>query len=328
MSNNSGGGYWINESIKDDQFDDLYTIGPELGRGTNSIVNKCTSCLTGEAWAVKTVNKRAQKHCRGEVVKEIGLLLRLSHPNLIRLKEVFETPTKLQLVLALAKGGELFDSIETRGTYTEKEAAHIMRDILEAVQYMHKNGVTHRNIKPENLLLEDLKDIPKIKLTDFGLAVIQEKDVQMNMVCSSPDYSAPEMLHGIPYTEAVDLWSCGVIAFVLLAGYEPFLDLNGETYKRVMKVDYTFDERACPEISENAKDFIRKMLQKDPKKRMSAAAALNHPWVKGKAAKNTHLLQTQESIKDFNARRKFKSLTHCAMLGAWITRDMPDEETT
>ncbi|XP_060080804.1 calcium/calmodulin-dependent protein kinase type IV-like [Ylistrum balloti] len=306
MSNSSGGGYWINESIKDELFEDRYTIGPELGRGTNSVVNKCTSRLTDEAWAVKTINKRTHRCSRGEVEKEVGLLLMLSHPNLIRLKEIYETPTQLQLVLELAKGGELFDSIETRGTYTEKEAAHVMRDILEAVRYMHEKGIIHRNIKPENLLLEDLKDIPRIKLADFGLTMIQEKDVQMNMVCSSPDYSAPEMLRGISCSKAVDMWSCGVIAFVLLTGYEPFLEVNGDTYKRVIKVEYSFDDNICSEISENAKDFIRKMLQKDPKKRLTATTALRHPWVRGVAAKNTCLLQTQESIKDFNARRKFK----------------------
>ncbi|XP_033750091.1 calcium/calmodulin-dependent protein kinase type IV-like isoform X2 [Pecten maximus] len=327
MSNSSGGEYWINESIKDEPFEERYALGPELGRGTNSIVNKCTIRLTDEAWAVKTINKRTRP-CRREVEKEIGLLLMLNHQNLIRLKEIYETETHLQLVLELAKGGELFDSIEIRGTYTEKEAAHIMRDILESVRYMHEKGVIHRNIKPENLLLEDLKDIPRIKLTDFGLWTIQEKEVQMNMVCTSPDYSAPEMLRGLPCSKAVDLWSCGAIAFVLLAGYEPFLDVHGDTYKRVIKVDYSFDENICSEISENAKDFIHKMLQEDPKNRMSAAAALRHPWVRGVAAKNACLLQTQESIKDFNARRKFKSLTHCAMLGAWITRDLPDVETT
>ncbi|KAK7116130.1 uncharacterized protein [Littorina saxatilis] len=296
--------YWIKESIRDKAFEDFYSLGKELGRGATSCVFKCEQKGTGMNWAAKIINKNVDKKV---VCAEIGILLRLYNPYVIRLKEVFETPTQIFLVLELVTGGELFDRIVTRGYYTEKDAARAVCDMLHGVQYLHANGVVHRDLKPENLLYESMTDDSKLKIADFGLSRIIEPEVQMSTVCGTPGYCAPEVLKGQPYTPSVDLWSVGIIAYILLCGYEPFFaESEPEMFRKIIKGDYVFDNEYWEDIGENAKDLVRRLLVLEPKKRLTAAEALKHPWVKGSAAKNEHMESAMEKIKVFNARRKLK----------------------
>lgn len=313
--------YWIKESIRDKAFEDSFLLGKELGRGATSCVFKCEQRGTSMNWAVKIINKNVDKKV---VCSEIGILLRLFNPFVIRLKEVFETPTQIFLVLELVTGGELFDRIVTRGQYTEKDAARAISDILHGVQYIHANGVVHRDLKPENLLYECMTDDSKLKLADFGLSRIIEPEVQMSTVCGTPGYCAPEVLKGDKYTPSVDMWSVGVIAYILLCGYEPFFAENEfEMYRKIIKGEYKFDEEYWSEISENAKDVVRKLLVIDPKKRLTATEALRLPWVKGVATKTTNMEITMNKLKEFNARRKLKCATDAMLVIAKATTDIP-----
>lgn len=299
--------YWVKESIKNRTFEDVYELGKELGRGATSVVCQCEHRASGHKWAVKIINKKVEKKI---VSTEIGVLLKMDHPNIIRLKEIYETAAKIHLVLELVTGGELFDRIVTCGYYSEKAAAKCVKEMLEAVKYLHDNEVVHRDLKPENLLYEDNSEDAKLKLADFGLSKIIDNEVHMQTVCGTPGYCSPEILKGRKYGTPVDMWSVGVVTYILLCGYEPFYaDAETDMFRKILKCDYQFDSPWWDDVSQNAKDLIRRLLVADPKQRMTAAQALRHPWVTGNAAKNEHMEGAQTKLKQFNAKRKLKAAT-------------------
>uniref|UniRef100_A0A6Q2ZBY5 Calcium/calmodulin-dependent protein kinase type IV n=1 Tax=Esox lucius TaxID=8010 RepID=A0A6Q2ZBY5_ESOLU len=274
-------------------------------RGATSVVFRTEEKQTQKPYAAKVLKKTIDKKI---VRTEIGVLLRLSHPNIIRLKEIFETETDIALILELVTGGELFDRIVERGYYSERDAAHVIKQILEAVAYLHENGVVHRDLKPENLLYADLSLDAPLKIADFGLSKIIDEQVTMKTVCGTPGYCAPEILRGNAYGPEVDMWSVGVILYILLCGFEPFFDPRGDQYmySRILNCDYEFVSPWWDEVSLNAKDLVRKLIVQDPHKRLTVKEALEHPWVLGKAARFSHMDTTQRKLQEFNARRKLK----------------------
>ncbi|XP_072924372.1 calcium/calmodulin-dependent protein kinase type IV isoform X2 [Hemitrygon akajei] len=274
----------------------------------------------------KTIDKKI-------VRTEIGILLRLSHPNIIRLKEIFETPLEINLVLELVTGGELFDRIVERGYYSEKDAADVVRQILEAVAYLHQNGIVHRDLKPENLLYASPAPDALLKIADFGLSKIVEEQVTMKTVCGTPGYCAPEILRGHAYGPEVDMWSVGVVTYILLCGFEPFYDERGDQfmYKRILNCDYDFVSPWWDEVSHNAKDLVRKLILLDPKKRLTTYQALQHQWVTGKAANFVHMNNAQKKLQEFNARRKLKAAVKAVVassrLGSTSHTNIQDSST-
>ncbi|KAJ8277475.1 hypothetical protein GJAV_G00075560 [Gymnothorax javanicus] len=298
--------YWVDGSRRDVSIEEFYTMGPELGRGATSVVFRCEEKQTQKPYATKILKKTIDKKI---VRTEIGVLLRLSHPNIIRLKEIFETETEIALILELVTGGELFDRIVERGYYSERDAAHVIKQILEAVAYLHENGVVHRDLKPENLLYADLSLDAPLKIADFGLSKIIDEQVTMKTVCGTPGYCAPEILRGNAYGSEVDMWSVGVILYILLCGFEPFFDPRGDQYmySRILNCDYEFVSPWWDEVSLNAKDLVSKLIVQDPHKRLTVQQALQHPWVLGKAARFSHMDTTQRKLQEFNARRKLKA---------------------
>jgi calcium/calmodulin-dependent protein kinase I len=183
--------------------------------------------------------------------------------------------------MELVLGKELFDKIVERGQYSERDASNIVRQIVAAVDYLHSNGIAHRDLKPENLLSAGDNDKEVIKIADFGFSKNFGEEKLMTS-CGSPGYVAPEVLTSESYDKSVDMWSVGVIIYILLCGYPPFYADNAPAlFKKIMDVKYDFDDASWDEVSDQAKNLIRHLLVKDPKERYTAKQCLDDPWVQG-----------------------------------------------
>lgn len=286
---------------------DLYDIKRELGAGTFATVKLGVLRSTGQAYALKVVSKQALADNREALLTEISILKQVDHKNVIGLNDIFETRKNLYLVMDVLDGGELFDRIVESGTFSEKDASDLSRSIIGAVQYLHGLGIVHRDLKPENLLYTDRSANAEIKIADFGLSKFITDDTNLTTACGTPGYVAPEVLLMQGYGKAVDLWSVGVIIYILLCGFPPFYAENdNEMFELIKEADYDFPSPYWDKISDSAKDLVRGLLQKNPDIRLKSEDALKHPWVIGESAStevNTELIAT---LKEFNAKRKFQ----------------------
>ncbi|XP_025424052.1 calcium/calmodulin-dependent protein kinase type 1 isoform X2 [Sipha flava] len=298
------------DAEKSQSIEDKYEVKDLLGTGAFSEVRLAvTKEQPKEMYAVKIIDKKALKGKEDSLDNEIKVLRRLTHPNIVQLLETFEDKSKVYLIMELVTGGELFDRIVQKGSYTEKDAAHLIRQVLEAVDYMHEQGVVHRDLKPENLLYYSTDEDSKIMISDFGLSKIEDSGV-MATACGTPGYVAPEVLAQKPYGKAVDVWSIGVISYILLCGYPPFYDENdANLFAQILKGEFEFDSPYWDDISDSAKNFIRQLMCVDADKRYTCREALAHPWISGNAAssKNIHGTVSAQLKKNF-AKSRWKQL--------------------
>ncbi|RWW22731.1 hypothetical protein GW17_00013053 [Ensete ventricosum] len=216
-----------------------------------------------------------------DVRREVRILRSLTgHKNLVQFYDACEDEDNVYIVMELCKGGELLERILSRGgKYSEEDAKAIIVQILSVVSFCHLQGVVHRDLKPENFLFATKDEKSTLKAIDFGLSDFVKPDERLNDIVGSAYYVAPEVLHRSYGTEA-DMWSVGVIAYILLCGSRPFwARTESGIFRAVLKADPTFDEAPWPSLSSEAKDFVKKLLNKDYRKRMTAAQALCHPWV-------------------------------------------------
>lgn len=248
--------------------------------GAFSVVKVGIDRQTGVKYAIKIIDKSKCKGKEGMIETEISILKSISHENIIQLYEMYEVNNHIYLVMELVTGGELFDDIVKKATYSEEATAKVIQKILAAIEYLHLKGIAHRDLKPENLLLSNKTASTKIMISDFGLSKIFNDEEVMKTACGTPGYVAPEVLQRKGYGREVDLWSIGVITYILLCGYPPFYDKNSvELFKQIMAGKYEFDSPWWDKISEKAKDFIRNLLVLDTKTRYTARAALEHPFI-------------------------------------------------
>ncbi|XP_020292730.1 calcium/calmodulin-dependent protein kinase type 1 isoform X2 [Pseudomyrmex gracilis] len=283
----------IKKDGKDDRspsVEDKYILKDLLGTGAFSEVRLAESKeKPGQMFAVKIIDKKALKGKEDSLENEIKVLRRLTHPNIVQLLETFEDKHKVYLVMELVTGGELFDRIVEKGSYTEKDASGLIRQVLEAVGYMHDQGVVHRDLKPENLLYYSPDEDSKIMISDFGLSKMEDSGI-MATACGTPGYVAPEVLAQKPYGKAVDVWSIGVISYILLCGYPPFYDeSDANLFAQILKGEFEFDSPYWDDISDSAKDFIRKLMCVNVEERYTCKQALAHPWISGNAASNKNI---------------------------------------
>jgi len=268
-------------------FAEKYTMGDVLGRGAFSVVKEVVSKRSGRRYAVKIIDKKNVGQDMQRLRTEIEILTRVKHPNIINLKEIMEDEDTLFIITELVTGGELFDKIVELGAYTEADAAELVAKMVSAIDYLHSMNIVHRDLKPENLLLKDTNKIAEVKLADFGLSKIVSEGVQKQMMqtaCGTPGYVAPEVLTADGYDKEVDLWSIGVITYILLCGFPPFYNEHLPVlFESIMKADYDYPEDYWDEISDTAKNFIDRLLVVDPEKRMTTKQALEHPWLSGQA---------------------------------------------
>jgi len=279
-----------------------YDVGPEIGRGSFSVVHLVTDRKTGEQWAMKSLQKRYMT-MQGwtNLKREIEIMLNVDHPNILRMKELFETPTEVHLIVEYMKGGELFDQIIQRGAYGEQDAIKIVKQILNGISYLHSVGVCHRDLKPENLLCSE---DGRIVVADFGLAKIFGRGELLMTHCGTPNYAAPEIIRGDRiYDKAIDMWSIGVITYVLLCGFFPFYDEDDAQLKKKIKLgEFSFPSVPWDEISSEAKRFISTLLCVDPTQRYTAEQALKDPWISN--TQLTNKINLRSSMEIFQNKRK------------------------
>ncbi|XP_054475145.1 death-associated protein kinase 2 isoform X2 [Anoplopoma fimbria] len=273
--------------FKQQQMDDFYEIGEELGSGQFAIVKRCIERSTGVEYAAKFIKKRQSRASRRgvkreEIEREVDILQQLQHNNIVELHDVYENRTDVVLILELVSGGELFDFLAQKESLSEEEATRFIKQILDGVEYLHSKKIAHFDLKPENIMLLDRNvPLPRIKLIDFGLAHKMEAGAELKKIFGTPEFVAPEIVNYEPLGLEADMWSIGVITYILLSGASPFLgDTKQETLGNISAMDYEFDEELFNNTSELAKSFIRQLLEKDTRKRMTIQEALNHHWIK------------------------------------------------
>ncbi|XP_023010705.1 triple functional domain protein isoform X5 [Maylandia zebra] len=262
-----------------DNFESHYTEVVELGRGRFSVVKRCDHRGTKRAVAVKHVNKKLMR--RDRVTQELNLLQRLQHPHIVTLIDTYETPSSYALVLEMADQGRLLDYIVSWGNLTEEKVACYLRNVLEALHYLHNCRIAHLDIKPENLLVSHTASgQPIVKLTDFGDAVQLNSAHYVHPLLGSPEFASPELVLGEPVSLTSDLWSLGVVTYVLLSGASPFLDESAEeTCLNICRLDFSFPRDYFQGVSQAARDFVCLLLKTDPGRRPPAGLCLQEPWL-------------------------------------------------
>ena len=239
---------------------------------------------------------------------EIDILKQVDHPNIVKLHDIYEDEKYFFLIMELLTGGELFDQILTKEKFTESEARDIVAPIFDALIYCHSMGIVHRDIKPENLLFS-AKDTENaiIKVSDFGLARFVDSETLATTTCGTPGYVAPEILEQQPYDQPCDFWSVGVVLFILLSGSPPFYDEdNFQLFEKIKACKYDFSASSWSLVSDEAKDFISKLLVADPKQRLQGQAIMEHPWIKGELKSKGNDASILEKMRDWNSKRKLQ----------------------
>lgn len=295
---------------------EAYAIGEELGRGGFAIVSKGTDLDDGSEWALKMIKQEVYKKNKKSTDMEVAILNAVNHRGVVKIREVLLTDKCYVIVLELLEGGELFDRIIEREKYSEKDAVQVTQSILQTIAHLHQSKCAHRDLKPENLIFKNTSEQAPLLLTDFGFAEMFKVSGQMDTSCGTPEYVAPEVLaakggKGV-YSEVCDVWSIGVITYILLCGFPPFYSSspNGgekELFQKIARADFSFPSPYWDPVSKEAKDFVKKLLKVDPKKRPSASKALSHPWIQGGGDRHRRLASQQINLKQFMATRKFRT---------------------
>merc|ERR1711990_1313040 len=332
-------------SLASNTFQELYRLtGEVLGQGAYAIVQTCVNIYTEVEYAVKIIDK-VPGHSRQRVFKEIDTFYHCrGHKNIIQLIEYFEEPDRFYLVFEKIDGGQLLDHIQNRVKFTEKEASYVIRDLASALQFLHKKGIAHRDLKPENVLCEYEDQLCPVKLCDFDLGSGIKFNSQLTSPISTPalltpvgsaEFMAPEVVEAfmddserdLAYDKKCDLWSLGIIMYILLCGYPPFSGNCGSQcgwnqgepcnacqellFHSIQDGHFDFPHTEWRDISGEAKDLISKLLVKDARQRLSAEMVLSHPWVKyGGPSK---VLVTPQNIKRNNSARELSAFAESAM---------------
>lgn len=292
-------------------FHDQYTLHNKLGEGAFSIVHLAIkNDPIKTKVAVKIVDKtQLPPEDEASLLQEVDILKSIDHPNIVRIYDFFPEKEKFYVVLEFAAGGELFDRIVEKTYYNEKEARSLSTILLTTIKFCHDKSIVHRDLKPENLLLASKEEDITIKIADFGFAVKSKGPSSLTTQCGTPGYVAPEILLSKPYGKEVDMWSIGVIIFILLGGYPPFSDNNqSKLYKKIKTGQFEFHPDYWSSISNEAKDLIKKLLTVDPEKRFTADQALSHPWIDlHDDHLATDLNNNLAELKKYQAQRRFKA---------------------
>ena len=300
---------------------DFYEELNILGEGTYGTVKKVRHKITKVIRAMKIIDKNKISFVgENSLINEINIVKSLDHPNIMKVYEFFKKDNYLYIISELLSGGELLEKINDSGYLSEEVSSFIMKQIFSAVDFCHQKGILHRDLKPENILIESEAEAKKefftIKIIDFGTSgklKDEGNDIIQDMV-GTPLYVAPEILGNEKYDNKCDMWSCGVIMYMMLSGKAPFNGENEEEiYQCIKKGKYNFDSERWDEISDDAKDLINHLLTYDPNKRFSAKKALNHPWIikyrRNIKINKEKLNEVVINFKNYSANLKLQQLT-------------------
>lgn len=273
----------VKVTVRTDPIADHYNVEPRpFARGKFATVRRCVHRESGRDYAAKYIRKRRRaSDVRHEILHE-ALLLKLAQPcpRVVDVREVFETASEIILILEMAAGGELQHVLDSEEFLPEKDVVRLMRQILEAVHFLHDRNIAHLDIKPQNLLLTSAFPQGDILLCDFGISRVIGKGTEIREIVGTPDYVAPEVLQYEPISLATDVWSLGVLTYVLLSGHSPFGgDTKQETFCNITAGSLDFPEDLFGHVSSAAKDFVRRLIVRDASKRLSVKDGLNHPWL-------------------------------------------------
>uniref|UniRef100_A0A4W3HZ23 Myosin light chain kinase, smooth muscle n=1 Tax=Callorhinchus milii TaxID=7868 RepID=A0A4W3HZ23_CALMI len=289
---------------------DYYNILEKIGTGKFGQVYRLSEKKTGKVWAGKFFKAFSAKD-KENVRLEISIMNCLHHQKLVQCIDAFESKSDIVMVLEIVSGGELFERIIAEDfELTERECITYMLQINEGVQYIHKQEIVHLDLKPENIMCVN-KTGARIKLIDFGLARKLESTSSLKVLFGTPEFVAPEVINYEPIGYPTDMWSIGVICYILVSGLSPFMgDNDNETLANVTSATWDFDDEAFDEISEDAKDFISGLLEKDMKKRMNCEQCLEHKWLKKDIKNMSAKKLSKERMKKYMARRKWQKTGH------------------
>ncbi|XP_069472762.1 kalirin isoform X2 [Ambystoma mexicanum] len=292
-----------------ENFEFAYTELHEIGRGRFSIVKKCIQKTTKKDVAVKFISKKLKK--KEQAAHEAALLQHLQHPQYITIHDTYESPTSYILVLELMDDGRLLEYLMNHDELMEEKVAFFIRDTMEALQYLHNCRVAHLDIKPENLLIDLRIPVPRVKLIDLEDAVQITGHYYIHHLLGNPEFAAPEVIHGTPVSLSTDIWSIGVLTYIMLSGVSPFLDESKEeTCLNICRVDFSFPHDYFCDVSLNARDFINVILQEDFRRRPTVATCLQHPWLQPHNGSYSKIPLDTSRLVCFIERRKHQNDVH------------------
>ncbi|OMJ87091.1 hypothetical protein SteCoe_11240 [Stentor coeruleus] len=306
---------WLFMSKKKGNLPSQYKEIKKLGAGAFAVVKLCKYLPTGHDRAVKVIHKSGlhQQQIDSEfMLKEISVLTSLDHPNILRCYEIFEDPLRFYVSMEYCEGGQLFEKIISLKKFNEQQAAQIMHQLLSAICYCHEKLVIHRDLKPENILLDDQNGDLTIKVADFGSSCFLDPLKMLNGCFGSAYYIAPEVLED-EYNEKCDIWSCGVIMFILLTGKPPYPGKDPKFILNLVKMcPLKITQSKVPGVSLQAVDLLQKMLEVNPRMRISAKEAVNHPWISNykTVVQDNDLSDALHSLEKFNGSAKLKDAVH------------------
>lgn len=315
-------------------FQDLYDVHEIIGSGSWAVVYKASRIDNDKMVAVKVIDKEHESHFKKNK-QEISILENSNHPNIVKYYEKFEGTEKIYLVLELLEGRELLDRIVVNGCYSELQAAKALQQVASAIEYLHAKGIIHRDIKPENLIYESMAEDAILKLTDFGLSAYIDKSINgvLNTPCGTPTYVAPEILLVEPYDESVDIWSIGVLLYIVLCGYPPFTsNVRSILYQQITTGNYEYEEPFWTNVSVSAKFLIDGCLKVNPLQRLGASDIVNHPWIQNPGSRTASDFDEgyHKRLQVYNSKRKLKKTINSIILAIRVKNiiDHTEEKRT